>query len=147
MTRRLLPVLFAALPMLSAGCANDLEENGSGVTPPIGMTVSFSADVQPIFDANCAFPGCHAPPLTDPPSMDLSAGQARASLVGVQSVESPLERVAPGDSQASYLLHKLLGTQVQAGGSGERMPLGGPYLPDAGIDLIRGWIDQGAVDN
>lgn len=147
MTRRSLLVVLAALVLPAAGCANDLEESGSGVTPPIGMVVSFSADIQPIFNNNCAFPGCHAAPLIDPPGMDLSDGQALASLVGVQSVESPLLRVAPGDSQASYLLHKLLGTQNTVGGSGERMPFGGPYLPDAEIDLIRDWIDQGAQAN
>ena len=30
---------------------------------------------------------------------------------------------------------------------GDRMPQGGPYLPEATVAIIRTWIDQGAQDN
>jgi mono/diheme cytochrome c family protein len=33
------------------------------------------------------------------------------------------------------------------GGSGARMPQFGPYLSQAQIDGIAGWIDAGALDN
>jgi hypothetical protein len=63
-------------------------------------------------------------------------------LVGVRSVEFPtLFRVAAGDANNSYIVHKLEGTQEV----GERMPRGGPYLSQADIDVIRQWISDGAA--
>jgi uncharacterized protein (TIGR03118 family) len=80
-----------------------------------------------------------------PGSMDLRAGHAHDSLVGVQSQEvSGLMRVAPGDPEQSYVIHKLEG---RAGIVGARMPFGGPFLDDATIDQVRSWIEAGAQDN
>ena len=77
--------------------------------------------------------------------MDLRAGQTHGSLVGVQSQEVPgLMRVAPGDAEQSYVIHKLEG---RAGIEGARMPFGGPFLDDATIDQVRSWIEAGAQDN
>lgn len=112
------------------------------VIPPGNAPISFSADVQPIFTRSCAKSGCHIP-ATAPFGFVLEEGQAYANLVGVTSVEDPtLVRVEPGRSDLSYIIRKLEGT-----GLGERMPLGGPYLPDAEIQLIKDWIDEGALDN
>lgn len=133
-----------ALTLLSAGCSNEVALR---IAPDPGMIVSLSGDVQPIFTRSCAFVGCHG----DLPSLnlDLRAGNSWGSLVNVQSVQAPaLDRVEPGDSAKSYIVHKLQGTQDSVGGTGNRMPNGGqPFLPDAEIDLIRSWIDQGAADN
>jgi hypothetical protein len=66
------------------------------------------------------------------------------ALVGVPSVQVPsLMRVAPGDAESSYLLHKLRGTHVSVGGSGNAMP---PYLVLADTELAQfsAWIDAGA---
>ena len=78
-----------------------------------------------------------------PSGMDLSDVAASfASLVDVGSLEVPaLFRVDPGDPDNSYLIHKLEGTQAV----GVRMPAGGPLLPQETIDVIREWIEQGAV--
>lgn len=112
------------------------------VLPPGNAPISFSADVQPIFTRSCAKFGCHIP-ATAPFGFVLEQGQAYANLVGVTSVEDPtLTRVEPGRSDLSYIVRKLEGT-----GLGERMPLGGPYLPDVEIQLIKDWIDEGALDN
>lgn len=65
-----------------------------------------------------------------------------ASLVDVDSIEIiTLKRVAPGDSENSYLVWKVEGRPTIVGG---RMPLGGPMLSQAEIDMIRDWIDSGA---
>ena len=77
--------------------------------------------------------------------MDLRAGNAHDSLVNVQSQEvSGLMRVAPGDPENSYIIHKLEG---RPGIVGARMPFGGPFLDDATIDQVRSWIEAGAQDN
>jgi len=52
--------------------------------------------------------------------------------------------VAPGDPEASYLIHKLEG---RAGIAGDRMPQGGPFLSSADIAVIRSWIQAGAPNN
>jgi hypothetical protein len=71
----------------------------------------------------------------------LDAANSYAMLVGVASGGVPaLKRVAPGDADNSYIIHKLEGHQAV----GARMPLGGPYLDAQTIGLIRQWITNGA---
>lgn len=112
------------------------------VIPPGNAPISFSADVQPIFTRSCAKSGCHVVG-TAFSGLVLEPGQAYANLVGVQSAEDPtLKRVEPGRSDLSYIIRKLEGT-----GFGDRMPADGLYLPDAEIQLIKDWIDQGALEN
>lgn len=143
----------AILPLLAivAACVGDgtgLDPNGdpdSGPPPPGG--VRFGADIQPIFTANCAFSGCHGS-VSPQLGQNLSAGRAYASIVGVPSAEVPaLDRVEPSDPDASYLVHKIQGTQASVGGFGGRMPLGAGALPADEIQLIRAWIAAGALDN
>lgn len=106
--------------------------------------VSFSQDVVPILRTNCAT--CH---LTgqEPGNMKLHPGGAYASLVNVPSTESGLMRIKPGQPEASYLMHKLDGTHLDAGGQGERMPFGASPLDESVRDLIRAWIKGGARKN
>ncbi len=66
--------------------------------------------------------------------------------LNVQSNESSLVRIAPGDPPASYLVHKIEGTQASVGGSGVRMPLGGS-LTDDQINTIRAWVTKDAPNN
>jgi methionine-rich copper-binding protein CopC len=71
----------------------------------------------------------------------LDATNSYALLVGVNSNEVPeLQRVQAGNPDASYLVQKLAGSAAV----GERMPFGGPYLPQSTIDVIRQWIANGA---
>jgi len=77
--------------------------------------------------------------------MDLRPGHIYASIVGVTSVQQPsLRRVTPGDPDNSYVVRKLEGAATI---SGQRMPLGGPYLDQATIDQVRAWITAGAQNN
>ncbi|MEE2827551.1 MAG: MopE-related protein, partial [Myxococcota bacterium] len=67
---------------------------------------------------------------------------------------SGIDRVEPGFSLDSYVMHKLDGTQVTGiledgvtpvGGTGLQMPRNGPpYLSADVLEGIRGWIDSGA---
>lgn len=55
-------------------------------------------------------------------------------------------RVTPGESspQSSYLMAKIIKSDTHRGAS-PRMPLSGGYLDDGQIDMIRSWIDGGAL--
>ena len=67
---------------------------------------------------------------------------------GVPSAQnSSMKRIEPGSSANSYVMHKLDGTQATVGGSGGQMPLNGSALSLEERNAIRGWIDDGALDN
>lgn len=108
-----------------------------------GAAVSFSADVQPIFDASCGDNACHGG-VAPAEGLDLSPGTAYAALVGIAASQCANRlRVAAGDPDSSYLIDKLRGVDLC---SGTRMPKGAP-LPGAQIQLIVDWVAQGAPDN
>jgi hypothetical protein len=74
-----------------------------------------------------------------------SAGESYAALVSVASLQvTSLNRVEPGNPDESYLIRKLEGGPDIVG---DRMPRGGPFLPQATIDEIRAWIAAGAENN
>lgn len=117
--------------------------SGGGTGGGPSTQVTLSRDVQPIFTANCVFEGCHggSAPILD---QDLSSAQRSfASIVNVPSMEvDGLMRVKPGDSANSYLFQKISQDNPQVP---TRMPQGRPNLSDGDINLIRRWIDGGAV--
>lgn len=95
-----------------------------------------------IFTPFCS--GCHTGSgQTLPTVMNLTSADASfTSLVGVNSIEVPeLSRVDPFDADASYLVHKIEGSQSV----GVRMPFRGAKLSDEQINAVRQWISQGAV--
>ncbi|WP_188062246.1 c-type cytochrome domain-containing protein [Sphingobium sp. KCTC 72723] len=100
----------------------------------------FSRDIQPIFDANCV--ACHQAQGASG-NLNLENGSAYAAIVAVKSGESILPYIAPGQPEQSYLIRKVEGTHVQAGGSGERMPLTGA-LDAESIARLRRWVKAGA---
>jgi CHRD domain/Bacterial Ig domain len=108
-----------------------------------GVTPLQFADIQlRVFNASCAFAGCHAG-ATPPVGLNLEAANSHARLVNVNSGEVPaLLRVAPGDAPASYMIRKLEGTP---GILFNRMPLGRAPLPQNLIDGIKAWINAGAL--
>jgi hypothetical protein len=122
---------------------------GGGATTSTTTTealVSFSADVQPIFTANCALAGCHIAPGAEE-GMDLSRGKAYAAIVNVTSREcGQFKRVLPGQPDASYLVFKITGPP-QPCFDGVRMPRDAPPLSAADQATIRDWIRQGAPNN
>ncbi|MBD3298812.1 MAG: hypothetical protein GF341_09175 [candidate division Zixibacteria bacterium] len=143
MWRRMVPALaLATVFTVVVGCSDDdnpVSGNGNGNG---SEDISFSADVQPILTANCTNSACHD--ATDPQEgLNLEAGSAYGNLVDVNSSQnSSLKRVDPGNPDDSYLVRKLEGTAP-----GFRMPRNQPPLSDAQIQLIRDWIEQGALDN
>lgn len=112
---------------------------GSGGDQDSPLTADFDSIQSHVLTPICTV--CHAGGAA-PQGLRLDAASSYALLVGVPSVEVPgLQRVRPGDPDASYLVQKLEGRAAV----GARMPLGGPPLPDATIAVIRQWITDGAV--
>ena len=145
--------LFGNGPALLRAIATDVDGNvGVSIELPVTIangtaTASLTQIQGLVFTPICS--GCHSGsnPTTGalPGSQNLTAGNSFANLVNVQSREVPtLLRVKPNDPASSYLIQKLEGA---AGIQGSRMPLGGPFLDQATIDLVKAWIAGGAADN
>jgi hypothetical protein len=105
--------------------------------------VSFKTDVVPILNNYCVM--CHLPGA-DQGGLSLYP-DAWPLLVNVPSKQSPLLQVAPGSPDKSYLYVKLIDTGESVGGSGQMMPVQQPPLEQDQIELIRLWIEQGALNN
>jgi mono/diheme cytochrome c family protein len=105
--------------------------------------VSFKKQIQPIFDTNCV--ACHQSGGAQQ-GLNLEEGASYGALVLKRSQESDSVLVQPASPDASYLLHKLKGTQATAHGSGAQMPLGGALAVDE-IAAISAWIAEGAMNN
>jgi hypothetical protein len=135
--------LAAAALYGCAGNGNGLDANGNPITPGSGSGGGLTADFQSIQD-NVFTPictRCHQG-ASAPQGLQLDAAHSYAMLVGVPSSEQPsVLRVEQGDPDSSYIIRKLQNTP---GITGQQMPFGGPYLPQATIDVIRQWITNGA---
>ena len=143
-------VLLAAAALMAAACDEKLSDL-TGPTPNLEPT--FSSIAQNIFQtadssSRVACTQCHTsiggriPPI----GLSLDPGAAYGNLVNVASRQKPsLMRVAPGDPENSYLIHKLNGrTDIL----GMRMPrTAGPFLTEGQIMVIRRWIELGAPNN
>ena len=109
-----------------------------------GPQYTHARDIQPIFDANCTS-GCHEVGGSAEGDLILDADLSYLTTVGVESGQAPMNIIEPGDSDASYLWHKLNDTHAAVGGSGTRMPRGNPPLSADDLDIIQTWIDEGAA--
>jgi hypothetical protein len=97
-----------------------------------------------VFTPICAVANCHD--AGQMAGLDLRAGYAYASIVGVPSFELPsVLRVAPYDPDASFLVCKLEACPWIVW---MRMPppVTGPPLDPAVIQVIRDWISLGAPE-
>jgi mono/diheme cytochrome c family protein len=93
--------------------------------------VDFVRDVQPLFKASCL--KCHGP--------EKPKGQFRLdSKVWAMKGGVGGKAILPGKGAESSLVRLLLSADPE-----ERMPRKAEPLPKAQIDLVRAWIDQGAV--
>jgi len=124
------------------------DESSSGGAADCDAAPSHATDIQPIWDANCV-EGCHQPGGTWP-STDLTPEMAYDMLVeedGIQTMAlSDVQLVIPGDTDNSYLLNKLNGTQEDVAGlaGGTQMPQEADPLSAADIALVEEWVACGA---
>ncbi len=116
----------------------DSGKKDSAAPEDAGPAPFTKAEIQTLFDTRCA--PCHVGGTSAGLSL---ANDFTTTTVGVASTQVPgMKRIAAGDRDASYLLHKLRGTHTTVGGFGERMPRNGPpYLSDSDIDRIGAFID------
>jgi mono/diheme cytochrome c family protein len=108
-----------------------------------GQLLSYADNIQPIFDQHCV--RCHnsggAAAVT---GLFLSPGESYARLVGQPATQSPGTRVVPFDAGNSMLMRRIAG--VGYAGTAH-MPPNGPYLSAHDEDLIKAWINMGAIDD
>jgi hypothetical protein len=134
--------VFIAVAGVAMGACDEKLSDLTGPTPNLQPTLS--SIQSEILSQRCA--GCHngTTPFL-PAVMNLTEGHAYANLVGVASIEKAgLQRVAPGDPENSYLIHKVEG---RSGITGQRMPLAATPLTDGQILVIKRWIELGAPND
>jgi mono/diheme cytochrome c family protein len=133
--------ILSVAALVMAGCAGNgegLDANGEPITAGPPVNSDFQQIQATIFTPICT--ACHTG-ANAPQGLRLDAANSYALLVNVASAEVPsVLRVNPGNPDSSYLVQKIQGTAAVGG----RMPLGGPALSQAQIDLVRQWISSGA---
>jgi len=125
-------VLLISLLSLS-NCSKDVGPIDNGLADE---NISFSNDIQPIFDQNCV--SCH--PSSG--NLDLTATNSYNNLVNVNASGYSAKRVVPNNSDQSVLYKKIDGSEDY----GSNMPLGS-NLSQTQINAIKQWIDEGALNN
>jgi hypothetical protein len=130
--------LLAVTALVLAGCSDmgsvaaGPDTSNSTPPPPSGQDLSFRTQISPIFQRyGCN--GCHGG------SGGLTVQTVSQLLQG--GLHGPA--VIAGKADTSNLIRKLLPDPPY----GDRMPQGGPYLPDSTIQTIKLWINQGAKNN
>ncbi|MBW2507230.1 MAG: hypothetical protein JRE81_01235 [Deltaproteobacteria bacterium] len=147
--------LLAGLGVLMAACGDDGDSGGDGcptgqvscdgvcineVTPTLAGDDGVQAAV---FSLSCTFSNCHGAAGQQQAGLELSSvAISEENLVGEASTQVPTSlRVAAGDSDASYLMNKLLGEDLAP--TTQQMPVGG-MLCEPRLEAVRQWIDAGA---
>ena len=135
--------LFLLLAVGVAACGSDSPTAPTSTPTPTpgALTATLSSIQSVVFNPSCI--GHHGDHATDA-GLDLTAGQSYSNLVNIPSTQVALDLVEPNDAENSYLVHKLDG---RAGIVRDRMPVGGPFLSQADIDVIKRWINAGAQNN
>jgi hypothetical protein len=141
--------------LLSLGGCGDSGSNGSdcpsGQVECDGLCIDEVAptltSIQTgVFAVSCTASTCHD---ANQPAQNLDLSSLTASetdLIDVDSEQVEGKRVVPGDSNASYLMNKLLGVDIAMDTT--QMPQLDPDgLCTPKIDAIRQWIDDGAPVN
>lgn len=132
-----LGLLLSTVLVMSAIAVSCGDDPASTTMEPI-EDVSFSADVQPIFNGSCGGSGCHVGSTQN--GVNLSSYAQVMNSVGQQY---GTEIVEAGEPDQSPLVDKI----EPSPDHGERMPLGRAPLDDQQIEKIRVWIAEGALEN
>jgi hypothetical protein len=116
------------------------------VTPTPTLPATLAAIQESFFSPRCAIPTCHDS-LVRSGGLNLEPDHSYDELVGIKPTidtarEAGFYRVDAGNPENSFLLVKLEGPPP---GEGGRMPLEGALLTPAEIDVIRVWIEDGAL--
>jgi uncharacterized membrane protein len=116
---------------------------------PATFTEVYAAIFQAGTQARCV--SCHSMPPSEVSNGSLGIGpdqpSAYAALVNMKSIsarckDKPL--VVPFHPEQSLLLESM---QADPGCAKDRMPLGAPKITDEQFEMVRSWINAGALDN
>lgn len=111
--------------------------------PPTGLQPTLASIQANIFTPSCAKSLCHTGPGAQA-GLHLDSGLSWQNLyMMASSQDMSLTRVIPMDPDGSLLIRKLEGTATVGG----RMPADGLYLQQSTVDVIRQWIQNGALNN
>ena len=119
-------VAFFLPAVIMASCYNDKYDKlyPTGTVACDTTTVTYAADIQPIFNAKCNTVECHD-------AATASGGYTFMTHAG---------------AQPAALNGKLMGSITWSVGF-SAMPKNLPKLPDCEINKIRRWVNQGALNN
>jgi mono/diheme cytochrome c family protein len=121
------------IPSGTSATTHDLPPSAQSPAPhpnATGGSVVFATQIRPIFAARC-YP-CHG--------LDVQQNGLRLdSLQAILTGSTNGKVVIPGDSQKSHLVRRLLGLERP------QMPYGAPPLSAEQIELVRKWVDEGAL--
>jgi len=126
MAKRIDARVIVAMVLLVSGCVKEEPQ------------VSFRGDVQPILRSNCI--ECHIPPNGEG---YLKTGLSMATYDDLMhgTIYGPV--IVPGDSQ-----HSILDMLVEGRADPSmRMPHGRKPLNNEEIEILRVWVEKGAVNN
>ena len=99
--------------------------------PVFSQTIDFVRDVEPILAKSCH--SCHGEKAQQ---AGLRLDTKTLALAGGQSGQA----ILPGQATESSLYQRVAGLGEQA-----RMPMGGKPLPTGQVDILKRWIEQGAL--
>lgn len=112
------------------------------ISTPVTIGPTLDQIQAAVFTPSCASSSCHS---NGAQAAGLSLADADTSyleLVGQFSGQVVNQLVEPNNSAASYLIHKLEGAATI---ENARMPIGLPAIAQSDIDVIKQWIDAGAL--
>jgi len=114
--------------ILLVSCTSDERIEPEGAVPEV---VSFEQDIIPIFQARCAFTGCH---VETHPTLDLQASVAFEELFNTNEIDL--------DNPTNSKIYRRI-----TGETPPQMPLGMEPLNESQMETILRWIEQGAPNN
>jgi hypothetical protein len=123
-------IIFLAFLEVSSSCTDMGKSFEIPSSPSPGDTLTVWADVSPIFQTNCV--SCHGG----------NGGLFLDSYNHTLTTGNHAPVVVAGDSNGSLLYQAVTGTATII----PQMPLGMAPLLAADIEIIRNWIDDGALE-
>ena len=117
-----LGLVYLVVSLLAQAAPND----------SIPQTIEFNRDIRPILSDKCYT--CHGP------SKQMKALRFDREEVAKHALADGRFAIVPGDPAESLLIQRVTATNPAV-----RMPMGGEALSARQIELIRRWIEQGAV--
>src|SRR6266436_6371630 len=99
---------------------------------PLPATIEFNRDIRPILSDKCYT--CHGP------SKQMGTLRFDREEVAKHELSGARFAIVPGDPAKSLIIQRITATTPAT-----RMPMGGEPLSAREVELMRRWIEQGAV--